>query len=624
MEAKPGNKGTKSEHPGMIAETAEITEPVEADGNQGGSNPCPQDSDGQPSVADFTFTDPDSNDKVSDCTIDEWLPALDLEQYEPAVESESGVQDHTRGSIRYAWIGTGQCGGRLVKSFYDLGYKKVLAVNTTQRDLKLLDIPDAQKFLMYVGEECTGRDMERGAKAIRKYKQDILHLVRQTFGTQIEHIMISFGAGGGTGSGSVFGLIEVAKRYARYIGLENPDRKVGVIMTLPAAGRVGSPLVAENAYKIAAELSQMAAEGKISPLIIVDNNRINKMSPRMTTELFWSSINSFVANLFDTFNRISVLGSQYISFDTVKYHSIIEAGGFAIMCLAEVDEFDNEYAISKAVKNSVEQAVLAGEFDLTTAKAAACIVVGGKKIMANAKSLQHNIDYAFDVLAETTGQATIYRGIYEDNNDSLRVYTIVGGLGIPDIRLEELGHGFYFPQDIEDVEDPPLRERKEDIVSLTEYFLAREAFRSGSEKVLSPDAKKLLLNYSWPGNARELAGAIRRACELTSGREIQIDTLPYNIIFADSEPYPEEILPVVEEVRRRIIIKLFTTYLNPSEQFVAGMLGIECNHLNCLIEKLGIADAVSEAKARLTRPYSRSIYHNKIRRVLHHLFPSWF
>jgi hypothetical protein len=80
---------------------------------------------------------------------DRGLPTLDLEQYEPNVKEELGVRDDVKGSTRYAWIGTGQCGGRLVKSFYDLGYKKVLVVNTTRRDLDSLDIPQSQKFLMH-------------------------------------------------------------------------------------------------------------------------------------------------------------------------------------------------------------------------------------------------------------------------------------------------------------------------------------------------------------------------------------------------------------------------------------------------------------------------------------------
>ena len=90
------------------------------------------------------------------------LPSLELEQYEPDIEPEVGVKDHIKGSTRYAWIGAGQCGGRLVKSFYDLGYKKVLAVNTTHHDLDLLDIPQNQKFLMDIGEKGAGKDMERG------------------------------------------------------------------------------------------------------------------------------------------------------------------------------------------------------------------------------------------------------------------------------------------------------------------------------------------------------------------------------------------------------------------------------------------------------------------------------
>ncbi len=366
------------------------------------------------------------------------LPTLDLEQYELNIEQETGVKDEIRGSTRYAWIGAGQCGGRLVKSFYDLGYKKVLAVNTTHHDLDLLDIPEDQKFLMDIGEKGAGKDMARGKEAVQQYQQDILHLARQTFGSQVDHLMVCFGAGGGTGSGSVVGLIEIAKRYARYVGMKNPDKQVGVVMTLPTVGEASSPLVAENAYNSATELSRMASAGKISPLIIVDNDKINKMYPGMTVKSFWPSINNTVATLFDIFNRLSALSSQYTSFDPVDYHSIMESGGCAIMGLTKVSEFGDKFALSEAVKKNLEKTLLAGGFDLTTAKLAGCVVVGGKKLMSDVSGLQDNIDYAFDVLSEITGQASIHRGIYEDRRSSLRVYTIIGGLASPTARLEEL------------------------------------------------------------------------------------------------------------------------------------------------------------------------------------------
>jgi len=361
-----------------------------------------------------------------------------LEQYEPNIETESGVKDRIKGSTRYAWIGTGQCGGRIVKSFYDLGYKKVLAINTTHHDLDLLDIPENQKYLMDMGEKGAGKDMGRGQSAVQQYQQEVLHLTRKTFGADVDHLMISFGAGGGTGGGSAQGLIEICKRYARYIGLPNPDKKVGVVMTLPTVGEASSPKVAENAWRVATDLSNMATAGEISPLIFIDNDKINKMYPGMTVRSFWPSINSTVAGLFDIFNRLSALSSRYTSFDPVDYHSIMEAGGCAIMGLTNVNRFQDRFAISQAVKKNLGKTLLAGGFDLTTAKLAGCVVVAGKKLMASIKGLQDNIDYAFDNLTEITGEATIHRGIYEDGRESVRVYTIIGGMETCTSRLEEL------------------------------------------------------------------------------------------------------------------------------------------------------------------------------------------
>ena len=109
-----------------------------------------------------------------------------------------------------------------------------------------------------------------------------------------------------------------------------------------------------------------------------------------------------------------------------------------IMGLTKVKKFDDKFAISEAVKKNLAKTLLAGGFDLSTAKLAGCIVVGGKRLMKNISGLSDNIDYAFDVFAEITGRATVHRGIYEDIRDCLRVYTIIGGLDSPVARLEEL------------------------------------------------------------------------------------------------------------------------------------------------------------------------------------------
>ena len=108
------------------------------------------------------------------------------------------------------------------------------------------------------------------------------------------------------------------------------------------------------------------------------------------------------------------------------------------MGLTKVSKFNDKFTLSQAVKQNLEKTLLAGGFDLNSAKVSAAIAVGGRKIMANVKGLQDNIDYAFDVLSDITGKSTVHRGIYEDGRGSLRVYTIIGGLNAPTERLEEL------------------------------------------------------------------------------------------------------------------------------------------------------------------------------------------
>jgi DNA-binding NtrC family response regulator len=73
---------------------------------------------------------------------------------------------------------------------------------------------------------------------------------------------------------------------------------------------------------------------------------------------------------------------------------------------------------------------------------------------------------------------------------------------------------------------PPLRERREDIPELCEYFFARCASRLGREPcTLESAALQLLLDYHWPGNVRELENIVTRASILSSGKPVAADEL---------------------------------------------------------------------------------------------------
>jgi len=155
----------------------------------------------------------------------------------------------------------------------------------------------------------------------------------------------------------------------------------------------------------------------------------------------------------------------------------------------------------------------------------------------------------------------------------------------------------YYRLNVVNLEVPPLRQRKEDILPLAEYFLANQSIFYGEPpKVLSPTVKKLLLNYAWPGNVRELANAMERAYVLTTGQEIQSAVLPFEVIIADSAAYPNRDLPTLDEVKRKIITQTLE-FTQGRKIAAAEILGIERRCLNRLIDKLDIPLSQTKKKA---------------------------
>ncbi|WP_370906294.1 sigma-54-dependent transcriptional regulator [Chlamydia pecorum] len=76
---------------------------------------------------------------------------------------------------------------------------------------------------------------------------------------------------------------------------------------------------------------------------------------------------------------------------------------------------------------------------------------------------------------------------------------------------------------------PPLRERKDDILPLATYFLKKFCHQNNAPaKTLSSEAKKLLIEYPWPGNIRELSNVLERAVILESSTSLTKEMLSLN------------------------------------------------------------------------------------------------
>ena len=141
---------------------------------------------------------------------------------------------------------------------------------------------------------------------------------------------------------------------------------------------------------------------------------------------------------------------------------------------------------------------------------------------------------------------------------------------------------------------PALRERREDIAMLANYFLAKyvKKFDTRAKKI-SPDAMVCLVNYDWPGNVRELENAIERALVLSSSEVIQPEDLPESILERGLTPSTEgaKYHNAVRELKKQLILNaLKETKGNYTE--AAQLLGVHVNYLHRLIRNLDLKDGL--------------------------------
>ena len=84
----------------------------------------------------------------------------------------------------------------------------------------------------------------------------------------------------------------------------------------------------------------------------------------------------------------------------------------------------------------------------------------------------------------------------------------------------------YFRLNVVTLKIPPLRDRREDVPALAQYFLERVQRETGAGHVFSDEALRTMMAYEWPGNVRELENAVERACALSSGPVLHMGDLP--------------------------------------------------------------------------------------------------
>jgi Nif-specific regulatory protein len=158
------------------------------------------------------------------------------------------------------------------------------------------------------------------------------------------------------------------------------------------------------------------------------------------------------------------------------------------------------------------------------------------------------------------------------------------------IKAGQFREDLYYRLNVVSISLPPLRERREDIPLLAAFFVAEYSKRCKRRVTgLSPETRRLLCAYDWPGNVRQLENAIERAVVLGATELIVSEDLP-ETIFEHDAPVAQPCTgfhEAIREAKRQLVTKtLQQTAGNFTE--AAKLLGIHPNNLHRLVRNLKI------------------------------------
>lgn len=364
---------------------------------------------------------------VSDAGMDFDMPDIPMPDEQKV---EAVVPDKFDAAVKFSFVGLGQGGSRLVEAFSNQGYGRVCVVNTAKQDLDDIQLPENKKLWLGVGG--TAKNRRLGESHMTQHSEDIMDLMRRSFGTQFDRIMICATSGGGTGSGGFEAVVKVANELTESLRIKKVGEptRVGLMLVLPSNSERDRMVNTVEALKAAEALLK---SGQISPLIILDNEQISRIYPSATVGNVWQKTNQSIVTLFHLFNKIAGAPTKYTTFDPEEYRSILGSGIVVYGAMPIKDT--SKDGMTNAFREGVKKNVLCGGMDIGTSKSVACLLVGED---AAVSAIDYSVvEHAYEMLGRVAGGAVVHRGIYAAKRP-LSAYTILGGLKLPKPRLDEI------------------------------------------------------------------------------------------------------------------------------------------------------------------------------------------
>jgi len=168
------------------------------------------------------------------------------------------------------------------------------------------------------------------------------------------------------------------------------------------------------------------------------------------------------------------------------------------------------------------------------------------------------------------------------------------------VREGAFREDLYYRLNVVVVSVPPLRERKEDVPVLIDYFLKKYAIENGKKITgITSGARDLLIKYDYPGNVRELENIIERAVVITRSPTIVGEDLPFRegIVSAGESAHSNDVSQQetgmlrgsIDDLERKLIIDAMSK-AGDHQTKAAELLGISERMLRYKLKKYGLKE----------------------------------
>ncbi|MFQ5646378.1 MAG: sigma-54 interaction domain-containing protein [bacterium] len=188
-------------------------------------------------------------------------------------------------------------------------------------------------------------------------------------------------------------------------------------------------------------------------------------------------------------------------------------------------------------------------------------------------------------------------------NVDVRIIATTNVLLEKDVKDGRFRKDLYYRLKVVTIDMPPLREIKEDIQILAEYFLSRYTHKHRSPvKIISPSTMKILNQHDWPGNIRELENTIERAVIMEHTDQIQPYSLPtamFQKIEAEKEGIYKKLTlrDKVSLYERQVVLSVLNE-CGWKKSLAAQNLGIDQRNMNYFLKKHHITDPATRLRER--------------------------